>query len=340
MDSRGYSSDSKGETMHESVTWRKLLGDIIEKPAERERIATKMGITSITLTRWINGQANPRPQRLQALLKAVPPQYQKELRELLGEEDLSPFVLAVEENSPHEIPYKLIHEVLETRAHCPDPLRFWTISNQVLQHALRHLDIESAGISLSVVRCMPPASDGHIHSLREDLGLGTAPWASGLQPKALFLGADSLSGYAIIQGHFEQVEDLRVQSTFVPAFRTAYEVSAAACPIMFGNRVAGCLLLSSTRPNSFLSGVRQFLIQGYTNLLALAFDPEEFYPLECINLLVVPPLEVQQPYLAGFRQRVVSIMREATYRQRPLTGPQAEERAWQQIEEILLHRSL
>jgi len=327
--------------MQKPVGWRELLGYIIEKPGERERIATEMGIRSITLTRWVNGESNPRSQKLQALLKAFPEQYQKQLEELFEEAELSFLSLSEEENSPDEIPYKLIHEVLETRARSFDNLRFWTISNQVLQHALRHLDLESAGISISVVLCMPPTSDGLIHSLHESLGLGTAPWASSLKPKALFLGANSLSGYVITMSHFKQVEDMRVQTTFVPAYQTEHEVSAAACPIMYSNRVAGCLLFSSTRPKYFLSEARNFLIQGYTNLLALAFEPREFYPPEYINLSIMPSLEVQQPYLTGFRQRVVNIMKDAEKAQKPLTVTQAEQRAWQQIEEILLlHPSL
>lgn len=323
--------------MPESASWRELLARIIEQPGEKERIAAAIGINAITLTRWISGQGSPRPQRLVALLKAVPYQYQEELQRLLQKDGFLASEPAVEERSLHEIPYNLIHEVLETRAHSYDHLRFWALCSQVLQHALRHLDFESAGMTLSVVRCMPPAADSYIHSLHESLGMGTAPWASGLQPRALFLGANSLSGYAASRGYFMQVEDLKTQTTFVPAFRTEYEVSAAACPIMFGNRVAGCLLLSSTRPDYFLSEARQFLIQGYTNLLALAFEPEEFYPPARLSLSVMPSLEVQQPYLAGFRQRVVSILNETVSRQQPLTVTQAEQRAWQQIEELLLH---
>src|SRR5260370_5182117 len=326
--------------MQKPVAWRELLGYIIEKPAERERIATEMGIRSVTLTRWVNGESNPRPQKLQALLKAFPSKYQKQFQELLEEVDISPFALSEEENSRDEIHYKLIHEVLETRAHSFDNLRFWAISNQILQHVLRHLDVESAGLSSSVVQCMPPTSDDLIHSLSESLGLGSAPWASGLKPKALFLGAESLSGYVITKGHFKQVENLRDQMTFVPAYQTEHEVSAAACPIMYSNRVAGCLLLSSTKPKYFLSETRHFLIQGYTNLLALAFEPEEFYPPECIDLSIMPSLEMQQPYLVGFRQRVVSILRDEGNVQQPLTVTQAEQMAWQQIEEILLHPSL
>ncbi len=323
--------------MQQTGSWRELLSQIIERPTERERIANECGIRSITLTRWINGESIPRSQNLQALLKALPPQYQEQFRELLAEDGFEPLAVREQERSVDEIPYKLIHEVLETRAHAADT--FWAMSSQILQHTLRHLDIESAGMSLSVVRCMPPTSDGQIHSLHESLGLGTAPWASVLEPKALFLGAESLAGYTMMTGHFVQVEDLREQTSFVPAYPTEHEVSAAACPIVYRGRVAGCLLLSSTRPGYFLSSARRFLIQGYTNLLALAFEPEEFYPPECLNLRLMPPLEVQRPYLTGFRQRVVSIVKDTRNAPQPLTVAQAEQVAWRQIEEILLQLS-
>lgn len=140
-----------------------------------------------------------------------------------------------------------------------------------------------------------------------------------------------------MRGHFEQVADLRRQTIFVPATCSTQELSVAACPILYGNRIAGCLLLSSIRPHSFLAEAQQFLIHGYTNLLALAFEPDEFYPLDCLDLAILPSWEVQRPYLAGFRQRVVNLLREAEHAGQPLTVPQAEERAWQHIEEILLH---
>jgi transcriptional regulator with XRE-family HTH domain len=323
--------------MHESTAWRELLGSLIEHPAERERIVTQMGINSVTLSRWANGLSNPRPQKLHALLKAIPPEYQTQFQELLTEAGLLSLAPSTEESQSKEVPYTLIHEVLETRAHSWDQLRFWAISSQVLQHALRHLDVKSVGISLSIVRCMPPREDGRIHSLHERLGVGTAPWVSSLQPKALFLGADSLAGYATMRGHFEQVADLRGQTTFVPAHCSAHEVSTAACPIMYSNRIAGCLLLSSTQPHYFLAEVQQVLIREYTNVLALAFESDEFYPLECLDLAMMPSWEVQEPHLAGFRQRVVNLLREAENAGHPLTVPQAEERAWQHIEELLLH---
>lgn len=329
--------------MQQASSWKELLKLIISDPTERERIASKMSVNPVTLVRWASDDAKPRPQNLRRLLKALPRQYQDEFQELL-EKDLSfrslteiDNSLSEKDDSQQKIFSPLFSEVLDSRANGPDNLRFWTITRQVLQHALRQLDPEPVGMAITVVCCLPPTPDGKIRSLRESVGLGNAPWESDLEAKALFLGAESLAGYVVTVGHFEHIPDLNIEKSFLPAYQTEYEVSAAACPVKYAGRVAGCLLLSSTKPNYFLSQTRQSLIQDYTNLLALAFEPEEFYPLDLIELVLMPSLEVQRPYFANLRQRIIQILRESTQTSQPLSITRAELVAWQQIEEILLH---
>ena len=141
--------------MQKVESWRELLASIISSPAERERIATEAGVRSITLTRWISGESKPRPQNLHSLLKALPRQYQDQFRELIeSEESFSYSVLSEEQGQLDEIPYKFINELLHTRASEPETLLFWTLSHLILQHALRHLDPESVGMSITVVQCM------------------------------------------------------------------------------------------------------------------------------------------------------------------------------------------
>ena len=323
--------------MQKKLSWRELLKDLISNPVERERIAGETGVHPFTLQRWANGEAKPREQNLRRLLMALPQQYQDQFRALL-EEDSSLLGPLREDTLLSELPPALFNEVLETRASTPDLLRFWAMSRQVLQHALRHLDPEHMGMVITVVRCMPPTHDGRVRSLRESVGLGNAPWKSDLEPKALFLGAESLAGHATVAGYFEQISDLRTHEGFLPAYQTDYEVSAAACPIMYAQRVAGCLLLSSTQPGHFLAEVRRELIRSYANLLAPAFEPEEFYPVDRIALAVMPPLEVQRSYFANFQQRILKLMKETAQTEHPLTIMQAEQLAWQQVEAILLRR--
>ena len=322
--------------MPEAPSWREVLSKIISSPAERDRIANEIGVRSITLTRWSTGESTPRLQNLRQLLNALPKQQRDQLLEVL-EELPSDFLVPLIDATSSEISYKFIMEVLDSRATMSDTLRFWTISRLVLQQALRQLDPERQGMAITVVRCMPPGTDGKIHSLRESLGQGSPPWEGDLEQKAMFLGAESLAGYVVATCRPEAVQDLMKDKTFLPAYQTEHEVSAAAHPIMYAGRVAGCLLLSCTQPNYFLSQARLSLIHDYASLLALAFDPEEFYKPECIEFRVMPPLEKQHPYFASFRQRVLKLIGESVAAGRPLTNIQAEQLVWQELENILLH---
>lgn len=312
--------------------WRELLGSIIAESAERERIANEIGVHTGTLMRWVNGDSNPRQQNLRQLLRALPKQQRNQLSHMLPWSDPTGID---DENVDWEIPYSFIMEVLEIRASTTDQLRSWTITRHVLQRALKQLDPERIGMSISVVRCMPP-KDGKIRSLRESEGLGTPPWGGDLEEKALLLGAESLAGHVTSGCRMEQVGDLKSKRIFLPAYRSEYEVSSAACPIMYGSRVAGCLLLSSIQTNYFASEARLALIRAYAHLLALAFDSQEFYDPSILELHIMPPLEMQQTYFADFRQRVLALIQGSTNAGARVSGPSAEQLVWQEIEEAML----
>lgn len=322
--------------MQELPSWREILSKIITNPSERERIAREVGVRSITLTRWITGESTPRTQNVRQLLHALPKQHREQLLPSLEEElyDLSDSVL---DAAPSEISYKFIMEVHDARTTIPDTLRFWTISRLVLQQALRQLDPERVGMAITLVRCMAPHKDGMIYSLRETMGLGTPPWTDDLEQQAFFLGAESLAGYVVATCRPEAVQDLAQGKSFLLAYQTEHEVSATAHPIMFAGRIAGCLLLSSTQPNYFLAQPRTALIHGFTNLITLAFEPEEFYKPELIKLRMMPSSEVQQTYFASFHERVLKLMRQSAGTKEPLTSIHAEQLVWQQLEELLLH---
>jgi len=320
--------------MSESSTWRELLSTIISSSSVREQIASTMHISPITLNRWASGESMPRVQNLRQLEQVVPAQYRFTLHKLL-EKEFPTLFSSSSDPTPLEISYPFIMQVFETSAKTPDALRFWTISRLVLQHALRQLDLERTGMATTVVRCMPPSHEGKIRSLRESVGLGTPPWEADLETKGMFLGAESLAGYVVTTCHEEAVQNLVTDTTLLPAYQTEYEVSAMAVPILHANRIAGCLLLSSTQPDYFLASERRALIQGYTYLITLAFEPDEFYPPECVELSIMPPLEVQQKYFTTFRQRVNNTMRASADTHHPFTGIQAEQKVWQQLEEEL-----
>jgi len=141
--------------MQKISSWRGLLDHIIENTAERERIATEMGVRPITLTRWASGESTPRPQNLSHLLNALPKYYRDQFQDLI-EENYPHLPLSWEDNLSDEIPFKFVNQVLEARANSPDMLRFWTITRLVLQHALLQLDPNTLGMAITVVRCMPP----------------------------------------------------------------------------------------------------------------------------------------------------------------------------------------
>jgi GAF domain len=318
------------------LSWRDLLKEMISDPERRERLATEVGVNAITLTRWSTGERVPRPTNIRSLLHALPSSQQDQFRKLY-EEEAGPFSPPLNEEAPAEIEYKFILEVLETRSKTSNIHRFWAISHLVLQHALRQLDPEHLGMAIWVVRCMPPSHGNSIRSLRESVGQGTLPWESDLEQNAMFLGAESLAGYVVAACRPASIQNLATDTSFIPAHRTIHEASATATPLLYDNRVAGCLLVASTQTNYFLSPARLSLVHGYGHLLALAFEPVEFYPPEHISLCVMPSPEVQRASLATFRQRLQTILKESYLLAHPLTSTQGEQMVWQQLEEELIN---
>jgi hypothetical protein len=323
--------------LEQPSSWRDLLKSIISDHAERERIANEMGVRSITLTRWTTSESTPRPQNLRQLLYALP-KHRDQFSLLLEEEHIDLTDTGASE-PPDEIDYRFIRQVFEARATTPSNLLFWTLCRKVLQHALRRLDPERIGMAITVVQCMPASSKGKVRSLRERMGLGTPPWEGDLEHKAMFLGAESLAGYVVTNCRQGVVNELREGTSFLPAYQVEHEVSALAHPLLYTNRVAGCLLLSSTEPNYFLSPSRLSLIADYAQLVALAFTPEQFVPPEQIELQLMPTAERQRELFATFQQRIIVVMKEALNTNRLITRIEAEQLVWQQLEEELIHIS-
>lgn len=323
--------------MQEPPSWRDLLGNVIQDPQERRRIANELGVNPITLTRWVNKEVNPRPQSLHRLLKALP-QHRKVLLELIVKE-FGEFASEAEDSLAGDLQQKIPSEfyirVLRTLATIPKVLRFSSLCDLILQQALEQLDPQRLGLAVIVVRCMLPSREGKIRSLRESVGRGTPPWEGKLDQQAILLGAESLAGHAVTLGHPVANQDLSESKSLSPGYHGLWEESAAAAPIMLEGNIAGCLLVSCTQPNYFLPS-RQALIESYADLIALAFEPEEFNEAKSIELGLVPFQEVQQAYLSDFRQRLIETMMQAARNNHPLTLAQAEQVVWQQFEDELL----
>jgi len=318
--------------------WSIVLQRIIKSPSERQRLSAALGVTSMTLSRWASGESKPQRSHLVRLIQVVHPGYRHELLNTL--EELYPDIQNWINQVPSEqISSEFFARILNIRTTTTESLRFWRISDEVLKQALLQLDPNRLGMAVMLMQCMPPSPiDGKVRSLRERTGKGTSPWNADLEHEVLFLGLESLSGYSIEARHTVSDDDLRQNKPF-PSVQDSYEVSAAAHPIRFEGRIAGCLLASSTQPKYF-SQERLNLLATFSDLLSLAFDEKDFYPTSIIELRMMPKLEIQRPILANFRQRMTAKFQQVAQESQQLSNAQIEMQVWQEIEAELLSISL
>ena len=320
--------------MSSSPSWKDILRTIIQVPAERQRLATILGVSTMTLTRWANDNSHPQRSHLIHLVQIVQPQYRTELLVAL-EYDYPGIHSWQNEELPSQIPSEFFAQVLNARATVMESLRFWHITDMVLKQVLAQLDPNQLGMSITLAQCSPPSHNGKIRSLRERMGRGTIPWTADLEHLSTFLGIETLAGYVVQYQRSASIEDLS-QDNLLPAYQSEYEVSAAASPIWLDGRIAGCLIASSTQLNYFCQH-RLALLNTFSNVISLALDKNEFYQPDCIQLSIMPPPEKQRPYLAKFRQRVTQILVEAARKKHHLTNIQAEQIVWRDLEETLLN---
>ncbi len=323
--------------MNELRSWRDLLGKIISDPNEKQRIAEELGINPVTLERWANSQSDPRLQNLHRLFNALP--RHRELFLDLVAEEFPEFVVEEVDETAKEIPSAFYARIFASRAVTARGLRFWSIGNLILEQALGQLDPERLGIAISVARFMPPNPGQKVRSLRESIGLGTSPWAGSLEQRAMFLGAESLAGHVVTSCHPAINENLDEEHTLQPAHHVEGERSAAVYPILYTGRVAGCLIVSSTQTKYFLALSRLTLIQHYAELMALAFEPEDFYEPDSIQLHIMPSHDQQKAHFVHFRQRVAQVMRQTVNMGKPINNVEAELLVWKEMEEELIQIS-
>lgn len=313
--------------------WSSVLQGILRSSAERQRLSTVLGVTSMTLSRWANGESRPQRPHLINLLQVIQPAQRQELLAALKVQ--IPEVEAwLAEDASEQIPADFFSHVLNLRTTTTESLRFWRLSEVVLKQALAQLDPHNMGMAVKLIQCMPPSLGGKIRSLRERAGKGTPPWTADLEHDVLFLGLESMSGYAAEVRHIMHDNDLRKSKNF-PVFQGEHEMSAAAHPIRFEGRIAGCLLASSAEPEYFTPS-RLNLLETFSDLIALAFDRNDFYAPHLVELRAMPTPEVQRPILATFRQRVTARFQEAMASRQQLNNNEIELRVWQEIEAELL----
>lgn len=326
--------------MEEQQTWRTLLRSILADPQERQRLARELKINPITFMRWINNESKPRYQNLAQLLNALP-KYRKQLRELLAEEFAE---FTVENTAPVEeisltIPSAFYAEVLRAYITTGRLGRFWLLGDLILRQMLAHFDKARSGMSITLAQCMPPDGTGRVRSLRERIGRGTLPWEPILDDESMFLGLESLAGYAVTTSRLIALQSQAERQIHFPVQWVKWEESALACPVTREGALAGCLIVSSAQPYYF-TPERQELLQDYANLLVLVFEPEEFYSAETIALSIMPSYEIQQKQLTGLRTRLSNLMSTVNRHSQTMNVLQAELEIWKQVEKELLEISV
>ncbi len=318
--------------MSEPQTWREQLADFTKNPQERERIAKILGVNPLTLLRWMRNESTPRGPHLKRLLEVIP-----QLRTSAAEEFDGLSSLAAEAQ-PSAISIAFYNRVLGLYTILPDQQRFWSICTAVLQEAVKHLASSGVGLDISVVRCLAPYQGNTVRCLREHIGLGNFSWHEQVELRKRLFGVESLVGYTVESCHPTVIANLSEEQR-LPHQLSEQVCSAAAFPILHANRIAGCLLVASTKSGYFHSPVLLDLLETYATLIALAFDPGDFYELQSIKLGIMPSVQVQDSYLSTIQQRINSVLKKAVADQHPLDYFQAEQRAWWQIAEELLQIS-
>lgn len=315
----------------EPKDWRELLGWIASDPAGMQRLVQSLGVRDITIRRWVKRESDPRPQNLRRLLLALP-EHREHFVELipLEFEDFADFAL----DDPHqEISPKFYTQIFQMRGTISSTQIFWSLATTIIGQALTQLDPENLGMAITVVRCMVTGRpDRKILSLRESVGQATAPWPGNLEQTAMFLGAESLAGYVVSTCHPFEVQNYEEDKEALPGHQLPQELSAAAHPILYAGRVAGCLLVSSTEPNYFLLPGRLNLVSDYAHLISLAFAPDDFIDPSQITLRVMPPHSEQRAFFMTFRKRMTDA-RLALYGQHNVD---AEQYVWEGLERDIL----
>lgn len=321
----------------EAQNWREILGELVSTPQEKERVTNELGITSITLSRWIAGVSSPRVQNLRHLLRLFP-EHREALSQSIRKEFSGFLDFGSEETSSAEIeniPANFYSSVLEAFRTTPSSLRFWSIAKFILYQALEHLNPSRLGMDIIIAKCTPPHPGQKVRSLRETIGLGTSPGLDSLEAKGLFYGIESFAGYAISTGRTLTMRDLTKNLTYLPFQHIESSASVAACPILRAGRVAGCVVVSSTQPGYFVLS-KIALLEKYTDLISLAFADSDFYSLEDIELGTMPFYQIQMEHFSDFRQRIVNVMKQAMISNHPITLAEAEQRVLHDLEDELL----
>lgn len=319
-------------------TWRELLGSLDEQ--ERKRIVEHLGIQTKTLDRWIRGATDlPRAATLQQLLPLLPNTMRKHFILLLQQD--AGFVKYTNglrlPSLQSEIPSAFYTRILETNASNSGTIRFTAVCQLVAMQLLQLLDADALGLSITILKCSPPAQDGTIQSLRQHFSLGTKPWQTLVDQTSFFLGAESIVARAIHEKSPFVSQDLQSEGVEELLFthQDEYTRSIAAFCLQRETTLAGALVVASTQPHFFTSSI-QALLQQYCNMLVIAMRDDEFYRVQQVNLGRMPSIAHQQDILRRMYRQVGEAVRQAPSQERPERWTVVEREMLQAIEGELL----
>lgn len=316
-------------------TWRELLGKVIADPQERQRIADALRVNPITLTRWATNKSTPRLDNLRPLFEALP-QHRQRLTELIAQEfpQFINEILSQESTAP-TIPSAFYAQVLNVHTTSPTRLRISTLRQLILQQIIAHLDPRQEGLLAIIAQCVPPRAGHKVRSMHMTYGRSTPTWGSLIENRILFFGAESQMGQALSTAQPVIVNTPKVLEMLFPIHNSPFDASSLTTPLLQADRIAGCLAVASIHPHYFTQEKLE-LLQEYAHLLVLAFEADEFYDLQDIELGIMPSPERQQIHLIGFQKRVTQHLIQASQRRQVLSRPQAELVVWQELEEEFL----
>lgn len=316
--------------------FRALLKQLLRDQATRRLIEQRTDIAPRTLARWASGETEePDSKRLSSLLDALP-QHQSSLLAAIYQARPD-FHLPLLDNTrrlAEDLPLDFLVRLLETNANAPHNLHFFSVVHLIFLQIRATIDPDHLDLRVVVAQCTPPATlDAPVQSVREVIKMTTHEQQFLQAGERFFMGAESLSGYSVSLCQAGIVQNVG-EEQHLPVLRSSDKSSAAAYPIQRGGYVAGCLTISSPQPN-FFSPRLQYILQIYAHLLGLAFETHQFYPPDRIRLRTMPPRTMQRPYLATNQERILHLMQ----RNAALSRFEAEQCAWQQLEETFLNLS-
>jgi hypothetical protein len=293
--------------MQEFTTWYELLGYLVATPQARQRLANQLQVSPVTVTRWVNHTSHPRPAMLSAIINAFP-EYRQEFLFLFARDHL--FLNQKEEEDASSQgedtpPAEFYRHLLSVYRQLAPSLRSVTIQQLILNDAIEFLDPQQFGIACALLLCLPPRGGNPVRSLYVAEGKGTNPWPQDLRQTCCLFGIESLAGAVATAGRPLLVDREESSAAFVQSRWNQYEQSSFAAPIMRGSQVAGCLLVSSTRPGTFLASRQQRLV-SYADLLILAIEEGMWHDCGRIDLQRMPSNEVQKPFFTSLPQQTIA----------------------------------